>query len=298
MIYSRLTFITMFDIINKTLVSSSETKMPRSSSQSVIVSDRQSPDYSIQALQRGMQILDILLEARYPLNLEQICSRTGLVKSTAFRILTNLLQGGYLVQTNEGYWLGLKLLRMGALVEEKFDMKQIAAPHLVELRNQTNETVHLGVLDHDLRVVYLEKLVPAQIVGIMMSRVGFTAPMHCTGLGKVMAAFRPEEEIRDWLDTHTLRAFTSNTLTTSDQLLNELSKIRAQGYAIDNCEHEDHIRCVAAPIFRRDGSIAAAVSVAGPDVRFPLPLDGSVLVQVVRATARKISASLGYFSDK
>ena len=115
-------------------------------------------DYSIQALQRGMKVLDALLESRTPLSLEQICAYTDLPKSTAFRVTVNLLQGQYLTETEEGYWLGLKMLRFGALVEESLDLTQQARPFLLQLRDQANETIHLAVLDDDLRVVYLEKL--------------------------------------------------------------------------------------------------------------------------------------------
>jgi IclR family KDG regulon transcriptional repressor len=151
-------------------------------------------DYSVKALQRGMKVLDALLDGHAPLSLEQICAYTELPKSTAFRIIVNLLQGQYLVETEKGYWLGLKMLRFGALIEEKLELVQQARPFLLQLRDQVNETIHLAVLDDDLRVVYLEKLSTQHAIGLMMSRIGITAPMHCTALGKTMAAFRPEDE--------------------------------------------------------------------------------------------------------
>jgi DNA-binding IclR family transcriptional regulator len=259
----------------------------------------QSPqhDYSIKALQRGMKVLDALLEARAPLNLEQICAHTGLPKSTAFRIIVNLLQRQYLVETEKGYWLGLKMLRFGALVEEKLDLKQQARPFLLQLRDQVNETIHLAVLDDDLRVVYLEKLSTQHAVGLMMSRIGITAPMHCTALGKAIAAFRPVDEIRDWIRTHGLEAVTEATITDKDAFLQELREIRSRSYAVDSGEYEVSVQCVAAPIRDRTGTVIAAVSISGPGTRIPNPLIGSSMAMQVVETASHISQALGYLDE-
>jgi IclR family KDG regulon transcriptional repressor len=257
---------------------------------------KQSPqhDYSIQALQRGMKVLDALLDARTPLRLEQICAYTEVPKSTVYRIIVNLLQGQYLVTTEKGYWLGLKMLRFGALVEEELDLIQQARPFLTQLRNQVNETIHLAVLDDDLRVVYVEKLSTQHAVGLMMSRIGITAPMHCTALGKAMAAFRPEDEIRDWIRTHGLKPSTVATITEEDAFLQELREIRSRGYAADDGEFEASVRCVAAPIRDRTGRVIAAVSISGPNTRIPLPLIESSIAMHVVQTAQLISQALGY----
>lgn len=251
-------------------------------------------DYSIQALQRGMKVLDTLLEARAPLSLEQICERTGLPKSTAFRIIFNLLQGQYLVEMEAGYWLGLKMLRFGALVEEQLDLKQQAGPHLKQLRDRVNETVHLAVLDDNWQVVYLEKLSTQHAVGLMVSRIGSTAPMHGTALGKVMAAFRAEDEIDQWICGRGLKPLTDATIVDKDRFFQELREIRSRGYAVDNGEFEASVRCVAAPIRDRTGRVVAAISVSGPHTRMPEPLADSSMVRQVVETAEHISQALGY----
>ena len=250
--------------------------------------------YAIQVLQRGINVLDTLLDARTPLKLEEICALTGLPKSTAFRIIVNLLESQYLVETDEGYWLGLKLLRLGALVEERLDLKQQAHPFLTELRDRVNEVVHLAVLDGELRVVYVEKLATRHAVGLMASRIGITAPMHCTALGRAMAAFRPEAEILGWIRTHGLKAYTDATITDEAAFLQELGEIRSRGYAVDKGEYEASVRCVAAPIRDRSGMTIAAVSISAPDTRMPLQrLDNPMAKEVVEAAFR-ISQALGY----
>jgi DNA-binding IclR family transcriptional regulator len=241
-----------------------------------------------------MKVLDALLEARRPLNLEEISALTELPKSTAFRIIVNLLQGQYLVETEEGYWLGLKMLRFGTLVEEKLELVQQARPFLHQLRDQVNETVHLAVLDDGLRVVYLDKLPTQRAVGLMMSRVGITVPMHCTALGKAMAAFRSETEIRHWIQTNGLEPVTDATITDQDAFLRELRETRTRGYAVDEGEFESTVRCVAAPIRDRTGSVIAAVSISSPDIRMSVPLIGSSEALQVVDTAMGISQALGY----
>jgi DNA-binding IclR family transcriptional regulator len=241
-----------------------------------------------------MKVLDALLESRTPLSLEQICAYTELPKSTAFRVIVNLLQGQYLTETDKGYWLGLKMLRFGALVEEKFDLTRQARPFLLKLRDEANETIHLAVLDDDLRVVYLEKLPTQQAVGLMVSRIGSTAPLHSTALGKAMAAFQPEDKISQWITKGGLKSLTDTTITEEDSFLQELREIRSRGYAADNGEFETSVQCVAAPIRDRTGGVIAAVSISGPDTRMPNPLIGSSMALQVVETAQRISQSLGY----
>lgn len=254
--------------------------------------------YPVQALQRGLLILETVLEAGDPLSLDEIRARTGLPKATAFRLILNLVESEYMVETDQGYWLGLKLMRLGALVEKKLDLKQQALPHLENLLARFNETVHLGVLDGEMRVVYLEKLAPQRAVGLMGSRVGAAFPMHCTGLGKAMVAFHPEKEIRGWVRAHGLKRYTAATITNEAEFLEELRQIRSAGYSIDDGEHEEGVRCVAAPIRDKDDAIVAAVSIAGPDVRMPEPLSDSSMAEQVVETALHISLAHGYSSEE
>ncbi|MBC7225432.1 MAG: IclR family transcriptional regulator, partial [Anaerolineae bacterium] len=215
----------------------------------------------------------------------------------AYRLVANLLHCRYLTETETGYWLSLKMLRFGTLVEESLDLKQEAEPYLHRLRNTVNETVHLAVLDSDMRVVYLEKLATRHAVGLMMSRIGLTAPMHCTALGKAMAAFRPEEEIRAWVRQHGLPPYTPATITDPERFFQALAGVRARGYAVDMEEFEAGVRCVAAPIRDRAGHVVAAVSVSAPANRMPMPLVGSDLAHKVVETALHISEALGYVAE-
>lgn len=253
--------------------------------------------YSIQVLGRAMLILDTFLDAREPLKLEQLCIRTGLPKSTTFRVVTNLIQGGYLEDTDDGFWPGLKMMRFGSLVEDNLDVTRQALPLLRRLRDQFNETIHLGVLDNELRVVYLEKHSTRQAVGLMASRVGGSSPFYCTGLGKAMAAYQPSGVIRNYFTVHNIQQFTARTITRFDDFEAEMTEVRRRGYAIDDAEHEDGVRCLAAPIWDRNRNVIAAISISGPDYRMPNPLIGSAMAEQLLRTSQLISMSLGYMPE-
>lgn len=249
--------------------------------------------YSIQVLERAFSVMEVLLQAGEPMRLDAIMSQTGMAKSTAFRIVSNLVRYGYLTETDSGYWLGLKMLSFGQAVERQLDVRAIAAPYLQALRDRVNETVYLATLTDDWSVIYLDKCVSRQPVGVMLHNVGMTIEMYCTGIGKTMVAYRPEADVHRWLATHELTPRTPNTLSTPEAFLNELEAIRQRGYGIDNAERNLSIRCVAVPIRNAHGDVVAALSVAGPTERMPDPLIASDLAYLALETGAQISAAMG-----
>ena len=249
--------------------------------------------YSIQVLERAFSVMETLLQANQPLSLEAIMTRTNMAKSTAFRIIANLLRHGYLTETDSGYWLGLKMISFGQAVEQNLDVRQIAAPYLAALRDQTDETVYLAALTNDWSVLYLDKCSSRQPVGVTLHSAGMTIETYCTGLGKTLLAHEPEAEVRHWLQTHDRPPRTPNTIADPDAFLAELEAIRQRGYGIDNGERSLSIRCIAVPIRDAHGKVVAALSVAGPTERMPDPLIGSQTAYLALQTAEKISVSMG-----
>lgn len=191
----------------------------------------------------------------------------------------------------------LLAIASGAEMDERLayilKMREQAMPLVHMLREQVRETVHLAVLDEDqMRLLYLDKLGGEQGLE-MMSRAGGTAPLSCTGLGKVLLAFEPPERVEGWFKTQTIPQFTETTITDVDTLMAELAAIRRDGFGLDREEHERGIRCIAAPVFGPDGRVIAAISVTGPSQRMPDDLAGSDLRRQVVETARKISTAIG-----
>ncbi len=173
----------------------------------------------------------------------------------------------------------------------RMQFTDVAREPLRNLAHTTQETVHLAVLDHQ-EVIYLRKYesVPPTT---LYSRVGRRAPAYCTGVGKVLLAHLPESDLSALLQTVKLERRTQNTITDQAALEVELAKIRQQGYAIDNMEHEDGVYCIACPIRGHTGEVIAATSVTAPSFRHELH-DLMSYLPLVQNEVRAISQELGY----
>jgi len=245
-------------------------------------------------VKKAMDILDCLGEAKAPLSASEIGRSLGISRSTAYRLLTTLSTGGYVTQepaSPEKYRLGYKILELAGSLLDKIELRNQALPFLRELRDLANETVHLVVMEQG-QVAYVDKQECSQAVR-MYSSIGRLGFMHCTAVGKAMAAFMPREAVRGIIEQHGLPALTPNTITDVALLGQELDRVRAQGYAIDDVENEEGIRCVGAPIFDHRGQPVAALSLSGPAFRMTHGR-AEELSEAVRMTASKISQQLGY----
>lgn len=249
-------------------------------------------DYRIRSVERALGILEAFVEGGPGLTLSQICRATSLTPSTAYRLVANLVRLGYLApNTGSDYRLGSSALRLAGAALAQLDLRTKALPALGRLRDETRETVHLTVLD-DCRIIYVEKLEGLHAIGMMGSRVGRTAPVHCTASGKVLVAMGDEAH-RERVLREELAPYTSRSITDPGELRAQLIEIRERGYALDWGEFENEVRCVAAPIRDHTGSAVAAISVSGPAQRMEPELGEGTLISRVVAAADEISATLG-----
>ncbi|MFH1485487.1 MAG: IclR family transcriptional regulator [Chloroflexota bacterium] len=214
------------------------------------------------SLSRGLQIIEILADGRDGLPLTEIASKAGLSKSSTHRLLQVLLQEGFVTQDGEAshYRLSLKLLALSSNLIAGLGLDQLVRPLLEELSQATKQTVHLALWDSSV-AVYAQKIDPPSSIR-MYSQVGKRVPMYCTGLGKAILAFLPEERAKEVVAVEELKRHTPNTITKSTALLEHLSLIRSRGYALDEEEHEEGIRCIAAPLLDRQSRVLGAVSLA------------------------------------
>lgn len=249
--------------------------------------------YRIQVIDRAARILDCFTFDKPELSVSEVSDATGLHKSTAHRILVALKYSGFVEQSQETakYSLGIKLFKLGHQAIARLNLPDIARPYLRALMEETEETVHLAVLDNE-QVLYLDKVEGAHALR-MPSRVGRHIPTYCTSLGKAMLSCLDESEVRRILRGQPLMRYTDGAVTNLGELLGELKKTRKQGYAVDNEETEVGLRCVGAPIRDCMGEMVGAVSVAGPSARLvpeKIPLLGNIVTKV----ASSISRRLGY----
>ncbi|MFQ2909640.1 DNA-binding transcriptional regulator KdgR [Aeromonas allosaccharophila] len=250
-----------------------------------------SPD-SVSSVLKVFGILQALSEQK-DIGVTELSQRIMMSKSTVYRFLQTMKTLGYVNQEGETdkYTLSLKLFELGGRALEHQDLIQIADVQMHRLGKLTKETLHLGALDEN-SVVYLHKI-DSEYNLRMYSRIGRRCPLYSTALGKVMMAWLPEEEVRIMLAGVTFERFTEHTLANVDALLAELVQVREQGYAEDNEENENGLRCFGVPIYNRMGRIITGLSLSLPIVRFE-ESKRAELVSLLHEAAARISAELGY----
>jgi DNA-binding IclR family transcriptional regulator len=249
--------------------------------------------YRIRAVDRALAILGIFLSCDGPASVTEISRRMDLDLGTTFRMLVTLEAQDFVEQDHSTgkYQLGVTCLELGNKFLKDNDLRKRALPVMEALRDEFGETVHLAMLDKN-EVVYLEKVAGLHPIGLMASRVGNRAPAYCTGVGKALLAYLPEEMVRRCFSPCKLTRYTDFTITKWDALRKELARTRAQGYAIDQQEHEMGVKCVAVPIFDHR-AVAAAMSVAGPVERMERHIEQEKLIERLQSEATHISEQMG-----
>jgi DNA-binding IclR family transcriptional regulator len=222
--------------------------------------------YKLQALDRAFAILDLLSDSSTSMGLGDVADGLGLHKSTAHRFLMVLERHRMVGRTISGeFRLGLRLFDYGNRAIEQFDLRECAQPYLKKLVQEVDETAHLCVLEN-MHMVYIDKLEPERSVR-MISRVGSSSPVHCTAVGKAILAEMSIEDATEIVKRLRFERFTKKTLTTREALMQEIARTKRRGYAVDNEEREDDVRCVAVAILDESGNPVAAVSISGPTFR-------------------------------
>jgi DNA-binding IclR family transcriptional regulator len=247
----------------------------------------------VQVLDRALAIIDTLATEREDVSLMQMSGKLGLHKSTAHRLLM-ILERHRMVERepNTGrYRLGLRLFELGALAIARFDIRERARPHIERVLFETEETVHLCVLDAG-EVLYVDRVEPSRSVR-MASKIGRLSPAHCSSVGKAMLAHLPEREVDDIVRQHGLPRMTPHTIVTPADLKADLKAIRERGYAIDNEEAEEGVRCVGAVVLGHDGRPLGAISTSAPSFRLTMERVPAVAAAVCRA-AWALSIESGY----
>lgn len=249
---------------------------------------------NVQAVANALKILEFLSQKEFA-GVSELARALDCQKSTVFRLLTTLKNSGYIARDEESerYSLTLKLFKIGTTVVNNLDFNKEALPVLNRLSHLSSETIHLCTLEND-RLVYIQKIESTHSLRVtMMSRVGQSTPLYCTGVGKILLAYQKPEKIQWFLQNMEFTEFTGQTIANPFELTAELEKIRLLGIAIDNEEHEAGVRCVAAPIFDRYGNICAALSISGPTVRM-LDEKLDLMKELVKNAAAEVSAKIGY----
>lgn len=247
----------------------------------------------VQSVEKALIILETLFEENREMSLTELAKALDWPKSTVHGLLSTLREYQFVDQSHVSghYGLGIRLFELGSQVARNWNIRQIARPVMLRLNDFYGETVQLATEENG-EVLYIDKLESNRMMRIV-SEIGARLPMHCSGLGKVLLAHKTEAEARGIIKKRGMRAMTAHTIVTPEALEAELSRIRAQRYAIDDRETMDGLRCVAAPIHDREGQVRYAISISG--------LAGALrgerfeeILRAVREAAEEISHAMGY----
>ncbi|RSL32171.1 IclR family transcriptional regulator [Salibacterium salarium] len=247
----------------------------------------------IQSLDRALKILDLFDESVSELKITDISDKMLLHKSTVHSLLKTLEKHQYVEQNEESgkYRLGLKLFERGNSVIRSRDIRVVAKDFLHTLSKETGQTVHLVIQDGK-EGLYIDKVESASAT-ILYSRIGRRIPLHCSGVGKALIAFQPDQAIADTLKDYEFIQRTEHTITTREAFWEEIRLIREKGYAEDREENEPGVHCVAIPVRDHTGEIAAAISISTLSMRTSKEEMQHYTNQLIEA-GKQLSEKLGY----
>jgi IclR family transcriptional regulator, KDG regulon repressor len=246
---------------------------------------------SVRAVDRALDLLLCFSQEQPTLTLTQLAERMDLSKSTVYRLLTTLEARRFVSRERAtgAYSLGYRLMEMASLVLRGVDRHHWAYPYLLDLAQQSGETVDLAVLDGS-DVIYLQVVESSHRVKIAAT-VGQRLPAHCTASGKAFMAFLPGDQVAEILDAGVSRHTPHTRLDRSD-LLQDLSATRERGFALSKEEFESEIHAIAAPILDAARYPRAVIAIVGPSYR--LPEERMVeLGRLAQASAANITHEIG-----
>jgi DNA-binding IclR family transcriptional regulator len=250
----------------------------------------------VQSVERTLDILESLVDFGSEVGLVEISQAVTLPLATVHRLLGTLIRRGYVKQNrqNRKYSLGFRALQMGNDMRQRFSLRLEARPFLHRLMEQTGESANLAVLD-DGEVVYIDQAQSSKILR-MFTQLGNRVPAHSTGSGKVMLAFGQPETAEGVLRRYGMPQRTPNTITEPARFAEELALIRAQGYALDDEEHEEGVRCLAVAVRDGSGQVVASLSVSGPVTRLGDEQIRKLSAEVLEC-GTQLSSRLGYVAQ-
>ena len=247
---------------------------------------------TVQVIERMFALIDVLASREEAISLKEISEKTGLHPSTTHRILNDLATGRFVDRPQPGsYRLGMRLLELGNLVKSRLNVRDAALLPMRDLHKLIQQPVNLSVRQGD-EIIYVERAYSERSGMQVVRAIGGRAPLHLTSVGKLFLAADDPLRVRAYATRTGLTGHTKNSLTQLPVLERDLSRVRQHGVARDNEELELGVRCMAAGIYDDQGRLIAGLSISAPAERLE-----EAWLPKLQATAREISASLGYRGD-
>src|SRR5690242_13309968 len=247
---------------------------------------------SIQSLDRGLFILEAVAKSSDPVPLGQLTDLLGIDRSSVFRLANTLRRRGFLANPSgrKDYILGPSIWRLSRSHDWSDMLITFSHEHLKKLAARTGETTHLAVKE-GRQAFFIDHYSATRQLIMVSGQVGEFVPLYCTAHGKALLADHGLAELKATFGPGPYQGYTPTTITTLKQLAKECARIKAMGYAVDEEEYVQGVRCLAAPVRDRDGAVVASVGISAPIARFPHERDASAGRHVCE-TAAEISAIL------
>ncbi|MEC9196188.1 MAG: IclR family transcriptional regulator [Pseudomonadota bacterium] len=251
-----------------------------------------SPKDGVQSVSRALGLLQKLARSDDGLRVSDLARSTGLAVSTTHRLLTTLEQHGFTqFETETNLWhVGREAFTVGSAFGRRRNYIAPALPFLRRLRDATRETANLGILDDDQLITVSQ--VESREIMRAISPPGGRVPVFCSGMGKAIVSTWRDEDILSLVTRAGLPRMTAKSLRNPDEVLKDIEKTRARGYALDDEEHVTGLRCVAAEVWSPQGEAVCAISVSGLAAR----LDAARIDEIgqhVRKAANDLTERLG-----
>ena len=251
----------------------------------------------VKSARRVLDVLEFLARTQDGATFAEISVSLGLPKSSLHGLLWTLQQRGWITldEKTRGYRTGIRAWEAGQGFLHSVDLIQAAGPHLHAARHELDETIQLAVLD-GTEVVYVAK-VEADHPLRLVSKVGVRLPAHATGLGKVLLAALPQDELTKRFKNVKFRQFTDHTVSDLRSLKLELLKIQRAGYGEDDGEYTEGVFCVAAPVWNHSGNVVAAMSCSVPKSRIAATGEVERMRTSICAHSMELSMDLGWHGN-
>lgn len=248
----------------------------------------------VKTLNKCMHIFMCMADNREPMTLNELIKKTGLKKTTTYRLLQALtsLQLVEKIPRTKQYGLGPKLIYFGVTALGNLNLHKISLPVMTKLRNDTGETINLSILKGS-EIMILERIQSDHLFNVNLS-VGSRLPANCTSQGKAILAYLNDEKVDEIMTGFIFEKKTENTIVSMSALKNELKNVREKGYAVNDEELEKGLTAVAAPVFDYAGKVIAAINVSYSTARHPGPEMYERLSEKVIKASKEISRSLGF----
>lgn len=248
----------------------------------------------VQSVDRTIDVLEALASRRGATGISEVAGLVGLHVSTVHRLLATLVDRGYVRQDPDSskYHLGSRVFTLASAADLHLDLRLVARPYLERMMRASGETANL-VTTSNSEVVYLDQVASAHLVK-MFAVPGMRGPLYCTGTGKVMLAHRTDG-LMEAVAGEPMRRYTPRTIVSLAALEQELAAIRQRGYAVDNEEMEEGVRCLAVPVYDRRHDCIGAMSVSGPTTRMTSERVAR-LAPAIMGIADELSRQLGFQS--